>query len=774
MKKLNLLLLALGLALLSSASLVAATSTWDGDTDTLFSTALNWDAAPGTGDALVFPSAASYTVDFTGVNPNNGPITFNASSDYLLTPPGQTLTLNGDITQSGSGAVTSDISLNLGGATRSFGGAGTGLARFNGAISGTTAGLNITGGSYALAAVNGFDGGVTASGGTVKIVKAGFGDLDYQVNFDPAGSGAVTLNGGRIELVCDDPLGTIANRRITTFGAVGGTLVYGNFNQQISGNTMNQNVVNGPATIVAYPARLGTTDPTGSSANDNAAGTCQLQELQGSGQITLVLRNGAAGRFQIQTAAFPGSIVIDGQPGGDVSADQSPSSPNQGTNIVYMALNNIANGNLYQVNGGIFFTNYCQLWFTHSNQRTLDSDVTVMPNSGFAVQGRPQAGSDRPFIFGNSSSKKITIQDTGLAQMDLQVSTWVNPFRSVRMNSSTFIEAGGTLRFTRTYDPGSAPVRNIEVNSAITAKGTAAKDSVMDLLLDNGTGTDDGVTFNSGANLVVNGTGTGGLRVQAKSAAALQNLLATARLNALTGSGGALTLALTNNDSFTITDGPSSASLVALGVDSQGGSSPTYVLGTASTLANFAGLVLKGGTVSLPAASSVTLGTLDVAGNGTLQMGSSGTLHFAASSGVAWTAGKTLTISGWVGGAYGGGADQIYVGASAGGLTASQLAQIKWINPFGSGDVTGAFQLPSGEIVPATGQSFMTSPGGGGATDFQVSVTGVAGKTYVVDRTLSLAPTIIWTPVKTNTGSFLFSDPGSAGASERFYRVRHQ
>ena len=94
-------------------------------------------------------------------------------------------------------------------------------------------------------------------------------------------------------------------------------------------------------------------------------------------------------------------------------------------------------------------------------------------------------------------------------------------------------------------------------NGPITGQGTAAKEALLDLQLDTGSGGNNGVTFNSGANLVVNGTGTGGLRVQAKNAAAMANLLTSTRYTGITGSGGTLTLALTNNDSFT--DSPARA-----------------------------------------------------------------------------------------------------------------------------------------------------------------------------------------------------------------------
>lgn len=786
-----------GAVCLATGSLGAATSTWTGSVDSSFSNSANWTpAAPASGDALEFGSATRYTVDLTGASPNNGPLTFNSASDYLFTPASATFVLTGGITQNGAGAVTFENFLDVGEADRTLGGTGTGVVRFEGSINGFS-GINVAGGVYEFAAFNGISGPVILSGGTLKVTQPGFGDLELQEGGDPLGYSAATNNGGRLELIAEDPLGRISVKRTNYFGPAGGTLVFSNFNLQIPGNNLNANVVEGPARIEAYPARLATLDPTGSSANDNLAGAFQLQNLHGTGPITLVLRNGAAARFQVQPVndwtapMFTGPIIIDGQPDGDVTADQDPLSEHGGTNIVYLSLNNISNP--YHVPAGIYFKNACQLYFTHSNQRQLASDVTVTTNAAIAVQGRPSASSARTFDFGLAGgTNTLTIQEGGLAQMDLQLARWVNPLASVVMNSACFIDAGGTLRFARTYD-GGGNVGNIAVNNTLTGRGTADKDAVIDLLLDNGTGTQNGVTFNAGANLVVNGSTIAGLRVQAKDAAALGNLVTAARLNALTGSAGVLTLALANNDTFTVPDGPSTAQPVSLGFDRHNGSEPTYVVSAAPNLANFQRLVVKGGLVklqnglSMPASnlrilggklalddgSTATLAALVLSGDATLEVGTAAgaavVLNFANSSAAAWTG--TLTIANWNGDANGGGPDQIFFGTGAGGLTAAQLAQIKWINPFGAGDVTGASLLPSGEVVPLPPTTTLGTPAiVGGELQFSVEV-GTPSQVSVVQRATNLNAPVFWENLATNTGSFTFTETGTASRPQAFYRV---
>jgi hypothetical protein len=66
-------------------------------------------------------------------------------------------------------------------------------------------------------------------------------------------------------------------------------------------------------------------------------------------------------------------------------------------------------------------------------------------------------------------------------------------------------------------------------------------------------------------------------------------------------------------------------------------------------------------------------------------------LRFAASSGVAWTAGTTLTITNWSGSISGGGAQQLVFGSNSAGLSAGQVSQIRFSNPPG---------FPAGSLFP--------------------------------------------------------------------------
>ena len=120
----------------------------------------------------------------------------------------------------------------------------------------------------------------------------------------------------------------------------------------------------------------------------------------------------------------------------------------------------------------------------------------------------------------------------------------------------------------------------------------------------------------------------------------------------------------------------------------------TLELGVANMLPNSSKLVLNGGTFST-AGYAETIGTLQLTENSTILLGiGSHNLNFSASNLTAWTAGKTLTITGWTGTASGGTAGRIYVGGS--GLTQAQLDAINF-----TGQQTGAQIISgTGEIVP--------------------------------------------------------------------------
>src|SRR5205823_193692 len=97
---------------LTCASLSAATLTWNGSEDSLWSNAANWTPAqtPAVGDALTFPGSATRRTMTNDLPPNMafGALTF----DLAYTIDGNPLTLMGGIT--GNSQLTWNTDLRLG------------------------------------------------------------------------------------------------------------------------------------------------------------------------------------------------------------------------------------------------------------------------------------------------------------------------------------------------------------------------------------------------------------------------------------------------------------------------------------------------------------------------------------------------------------------------------------------------------------------------------------------------------------------------------------
>ena len=200
-----------------------------------------------------------------------------------------------------------------------------------------------------------------------------------------------------------------------------------------------------------------------------------------------------------------------------------------------------------------------------------------------------------------------------------------------------------------------------------------------------GSGTPTFLT-NSGANT---GTLNGEFTVNCSSTGGAQFNLG------LSGAGG---LTINSSGSGVVTMGASGAAAATYSGDTKI-TSGKLELGLANMLPNSSKLVLNGGTFSTGATTgnSETVGTLQLTENSTILLGTgSHNLNFSASNLTAWTAGKTLTITGWTGTASGGTAGRIYVGSSGSGLTQAQLDAINF-----TGQQTGAQIISgTGEIVP--------------------------------------------------------------------------
>jgi hypothetical protein len=126
--------------------------------------------------------------------------------------------------------------------------------------------------------------------------------------------------------------------------------------------------------------------------------------------------------------------------------------------------------------------------------------------------------------------------------------------------------------------------------------------------------------------------------------------------------------------------------------------------------------VVNSGTVSMNGGAIVMedsqqdFGSLNIGGDSGINFaGNLAILRFTDSHTNSWAASSQFLMYNWKGSASGGGVDQLIFGTSSSGLTASQLAQIIFVNPAGfpSGNYSARI-LSTGEVVPDQGSS---SPG---------------------------------------------------------------
>ena len=170
------------------------------------------------------------------------------------------------------------------------------------------------------------------------------------------------------------------------------------------------------------------------------------------------------------------------------------------------------------------------------------------------------------------------------------------------------------------------------------------------------------------------------------------------------------TVTLTGNNTYTGTTTITGGTLVAGAAGALGGTGAIEVAsgavlqlaGSGNRINDAASLMLGGGKFDT-AGTSEALGQLLLGAGSVLELDAgSSIVHFANSASLSGSWSGTLSIYGWSGSPSGGGTDEVFFGADAGGLTAAQLAMISFYSGDGSGFLgTGAI-LGSGEVVPSS------------------------------------------------------------------------
>ena len=797
-----------------------------------------------------------------------GTLTFNSPNAYsLANGAAPALTLGGDFSQNGAGAVTLNVGIDLGGADRVFGGSGSGVVTLNNPVTGAGYNMIVGAGNYVIANnANDFLQLQITNGAKVTITgsatPAAYPSPSY---FGGTGNGYMQVNGGTADYQQQRffTLGTNSPVAFTDdwqghgiyFGPNGGALLMTN-GLVVKGPTLWKSAATNGApgsVVVNKPHPFSPSNPRGEYSGPFyelyglTLGDVDVDNTRmyraGAGDLIVVVTNGATAWIN-WSYMTNGNLIIQGQPGGD-SAVAETNALGTSTSVGRISLRKVHNGpqatwagsytRSFYINQpyGVKFYDAVQSWERDSVHHWA-CDMSFEPGSSVDFCGGKLNGS-RLVDLGypanatfTGETNTMTIKGGAKLNLNLQLRTcqWegngptTGESAGLRVFANTVIQDNGQLKIYRsqTNDPNS---RCIEIFRPITGQGNSASDARVIVNLpfsnpsgsskDNGnSGGSNGVNFDGnasgmgdypGAELIVNGIGRYGMRVEGDNNW-LDNLLGTPgsaaknRMESLTGSGGVLTIAATNTSGqMTLSSGPTNGNPGSVGLAFAGDPGHTYVL-QPGTITNFGRLLVKSGrvrlgngfemlknlrlgddgpaTVALADGASATLSAVILPGDATFEMGTAGgsaaVMKLANSSAAAWTAGKTLTIVNWNGNAAGGGPDQIFFGTDATGLTVAQLAQIKWTAPNGGADVTGASILASGEIVPYVAPvTEITSPAiVNGEFVFQV-VPAVPTQTSVVQMATNLAPPVDWQNVLTNTGTFSFTN--SIALPELYFRV---
>lgn len=323
------------------------------------------------------------------------------------------------------------------------------------------------------------------------------------------------------------------------------------------------------------------------------------------------------------------------------------------------------------------------------------SNVVLRNNSSGLLTLQNTAGSGNKtmgVVLGNSTNNIILIDGAG----GITISSVITGANQLTKDGS----GGGTLTLSgaNTYSGGTT------INSGTLALGAAG------VLADAGA-----VNVNGG--ILSCGTFSETIGALTLTSGSITGTTGTLTPSSTTASAGTISKIIGGTGTFTKNN---SGTVTLSGANTYSGgttiNSGILQLGAAGVLADAGQIILSGGTLSTGATTgfSETVGTLQLTSSSTIALGTNvHTLTFANSSAVSWTAGQTLTITGWTGTAGASGtAGKIVVGA--GGLTAAQLAQITF-----NGYAAGA-AIVSGEVVPAATTPTLT-----------VSPTSLTGFTYV-------------------------------------------
>ncbi len=698
----------------------ATTYTWDGSSSNLWNTAANWDlnAVPGTGDDLIFPSGVATVSTSNDIAANTvfKSISFGAGGASAYTLAGNALGLSGGATAitASNASNTMIISLNItfstaaptitttSGGTLTISGtvanggflltvASAGTAELTGVISGSGALIKDGAGAIKLSGANDFTGGVNLSSGTLNMGSTTcLGTGTFTIG---ASTTITNSTGANLTLSTNNPLllstgftyssatnlvmgtGAVtlqANITITISNGAG----YLDIGGVISGafNTIHAGLGN-----LAFTSKTSTY--TGTHTNVSAANTYVT---------TLANVGGGSSSLGAPTTIANGTISLG-------SGTTTSKLLFQGTLASGTSFTTDRVINLTGTTGGATLQSLkdspLSVTFT-SNMTATGAGVKLLTLAGTNTGDNTISG-----IIPEPASGTVSLIKSGAGKWcltGLNTYTVKTFFQQGTLSINTIKNVGGgasSLGAPTTTANGTIAMGNGGTTATLIYTGTAqTTDRVIQLA-----GSTGGATIDQ--------SGTGLL----KFSSALTSTSAGSKTLTLQGS-----TAGTGELGGAIVDGTGTVNVTKSGTGTwylsgtntyTGAttiSSGTLTLGLAHSIPT-SQITLNGGTLTSGAGagfSNTTTGKLGLTESSTIALGTgSHALRFAASTG-SFTANKTLTITGWLGGYNGtsGTSGQVFTGATT-ELSAGELTQIRFYRTSNSSYYT-ATQLGTGEIVP--------------------------------------------------------------------------
>ncbi|MDB6155909.1 MAG: transporter, partial [Chthoniobacteraceae bacterium] len=719
---------------------------------------------------LTFGGTTSYTAnnDFAGFLLNT--LTLNATVAESIT--GNALDFRADdtpaaITQSGAGSFTigNDILLTAPLTLNGTSVLPSSAVTLNGLISGGS-GMTFNGGYWQLGNLaNNFSGATTINTGAyLELIPSGASPQSVSLTTGTGllGSSVLTINGGTLKLT-SKTTGNINVGRAVTFSTNGGVLditngsgTAGTAGGNITGGDVNitSNAGTGNVAVVRFNGgQLGLSDNTAVSSNLNTGGnTLRFNSINGTGAIRVEVTNGAltrAGNGGGGTITIANPWTYRGVTGGDPTSGITGAPATDGKISSAISLNTgrvaVDNANVINYTGGLVFEDAVLVSLTGAS-RALDGNITIAGTASghpgyVSFSGRAtgtainttlnapggSAAGQNPIYIGQNSNDTFTVQDGGVAVFDLRVRTDQPSNNAVLLNAQAVLNPGAQLRLyqsisanSRFTSPGGAPnpgatsyTANDIIQGNIVGQGNTAKESVLEIYLPPAVDLSTnqilgGVDFQASSNIVINGSGFGGLRVSAlarpntlfagatpdpvSNDIKLNNYLTATRLAALSGTGGYLSPAAAGA-TFNFPSGGEWANAQPVGlkvvhsnttgpdlslsavtafnhnvvVDAGAtldtgvtpftfGSTQAVTLSGTGTVSGSGGIIIAAGSTLAPGLGFGTLNVGNITLNGTYQyeaantpasdlLGVAGNLTLGASSVLNFPAGDTFTLS---------------------------------------------------------------------------------------------------------------------------------